>query len=257
MGVGSGIMARTRNRPSSFLAHRRVRRSRPEVVKHRLGALELDIVKHTLASLAAAGLISPDDLDGLLNRMSAAVSARIVATKPARDQPLLPAPVEARSAQPQRGNRIPDPDPFREAGALIRKWGSARAALEAATADRGRGRKPAWLKILAESADMEERREASRRTSSEYKFASIPRKPAVPIGQSVKDDYIVCLVDGSKRTFLTRYLLAKFGMTPQDYRIHFGLPSDYPMTASNYRALKSRQAHDQGLGLPSSWKARK
>lgn len=246
-------MVRSRKRPSPWLVHRQPRRSRTGLSKGRLDASELAIVRHTLASLAEDGIIPGEGIDELMEHTAAAVSSRMLASAP------KPPPVELPPSPPSPPtvpDRIAYLDASREAQHWVKIWGSARGAYSAASSERGRGRKPEWLRILAALADKEEREEVGRLPARKYKFASISRKPAVPINQSVKDGYIVCLVDGSKRTFLTRYLLAKFGMTPQDYRIHFGLPSDYPMTASNYRALKSQQAHDQGLGLPPG-KARK
>ncbi|MCV9963620.1 MucR family transcriptional regulator [Pararhizobium sp. BT-229] len=51
---------------------------------------------------------------------------------------------------------------------------------------------------------------------------------------SVTDDGIYCLFDNERRTMLTRYIEAKYGMTPDEYRAYCGLPADYPMTAKNY-----------------------
>ena len=58
-----------------------------------------------------------------------------------------------------------------------------------------------------------------------------PRAPAVPVDQSVKHDYIVCLEDGKKLRMLRRYLMTQHGLTPDQYRARWGLPADYPMVA--------------------------
>jgi predicted transcriptional regulator len=55
--------------------------------------------------------------------------------------------------------------------------------------------------------------------------------PAVPVEQSVTQDYLVCLEDGKQLRMLKRYLMTHFGMTPDDYREKWGLPADYPMAA--------------------------
>ncbi len=73
-------------------------------------------------------------------------------------------------------------------------------------------------------------------------------KPAVPIKQSVKPEYIVCLDDGKKLKMLKRYLRTAYNMTPDDYRKRWGLPSDYPMVAPNYAATRSKLAKKIGLG---------
>jgi predicted transcriptional regulator len=71
--------------------------------------------------------------------------------------------------------------------------------------------------------------------------------PAVNPKKSVHADYIVCLEDGRKFKSMKRHL-ALHGLTPQQYRIKWGLPVDYPMTAPNYSAARSAMAKDIGLG---------
>jgi predicted transcriptional regulator len=88
------------------------------------------------------------------------------------------------------------------------------------------------------------------------KLGSMPKEakavanqpPAVPIRKSVRSDYIICLEDGVKRKILTRHLRTLYGMTPDQYRAKWNLPSDYPMVAPNYSAVRSRFARDNGLG---------
>ncbi len=78
--------------------------------------------------------------------------------------------------------------------------------------------------------------------------AAAKPKPAVPIKQSVTPEYIVCLDDGKKQKMLKRHLKTAHGMTPDDYRKRWGLPGDYPMTAPNYAAARSKLAKKIGLG---------
>lgn len=73
-------------------------------------------------------------------------------------------------------------------------------------------------------------------------------EPAVPIRQSVKPDYIVCLEDGKKLKMLKRHLMTAYGMTPDDYRTKWGLPADYPMVAPNYAESRRQLAKAIGLG---------
>ena len=78
---------------------------------------------------------------------------------------------------------------------------------------------------------------------------AIPRpKPAVPIKQSVKPDYIVCLDDGKRFKMLKSHLTTVYNMTPDDYRKRWGLSSDYPMVAPEYAATRSKLAKKIGLG---------
>lgn len=74
------------------------------------------------------------------------------------------------------------------------------------------------------------------------------RKPAVPVRQSINDDYLISLEDGQKFKSLKRHLMVQYGMTPEDYRSKWGLPNDYPMVAPNYSAKRSELARETGLG---------
>ena len=73
-------------------------------------------------------------------------------------------------------------------------------------------------------------------------------KPAVPVKKSVTPDYIVCLDDGKRCKMLKRHLMSAFGLTPDEYRAKWGLPSDYPMVAPNYAKARSEMAVRIGLG---------
>lgn len=73
-------------------------------------------------------------------------------------------------------------------------------------------------------------------------------KPAAPVRKSVHDDYIICLEDGKKLKMLKRYLRTQYGMSPEEYRRKWGLPSDYPMVAPRYSRQRSAFAKKIGLG---------
>ncbi len=75
-----------------------------------------------------------------------------------------------------------------------------------------------------------------------------PLKPAVPIRRSVQPDHIVCLDDGKKLKMLKRHLRTAYDMTPDEYRVKWGLAPDYPMVAPNYAAARSAMAKKIGLG---------
>jgi predicted transcriptional regulator len=72
--------------------------------------------------------------------------------------------------------------------------------------------------------------------------------PAVPIKQSVKAEFIICLEDGKKLKMLKRHLMTAYKMTPAQYRTRWGLPADYPMVAPNYAKVRSSLAKQIGLG---------
>jgi predicted transcriptional regulator len=47
---------------------------------------------------------------------------------------------------------------------------------------------------------------------------------------------------------LKRHLSTTHGMTVDEYRTRWNLPSDYPMVARNYSARRSELARSAGLG---------
>ena len=73
-------------------------------------------------------------------------------------------------------------------------------------------------------------------------------EPAVSIRKSVTPDYLICLDDGLKFKSLRRHLTT-LGMTPEQYRLKWNLPGDYPMVAPNYAAQRSALAKSFGFGL--------
>jgi len=79
--------------------------------------------------------------------------------------------------------------------------------------------------------------------------ASMPTpSPAVPVRRSVAEDYIICLEDGKKLKLLKRHLMTAYGMTPEQYRVKWGLPPDYPMVAPSYSLTRRELAKAFGLG---------
>ena len=73
-------------------------------------------------------------------------------------------------------------------------------------------------------------------------------EPAVSIRASIKPDYIVCLEDGKKFKMLKRHLMKNYQLTPDQYRVRWGLPADYPMVAPNYSIKRRELAITIGLG---------
>ena len=71
--------------------------------------------------------------------------------------------------------------------------------------------------------------------------------PPVSIKKSITDDYLVSLEDGQRYKSLKRHLNVR-GLTPEEYRVKWGLPVDYPMVAPSYAAKRSELAKSIGLG---------
>lgn len=72
--------------------------------------------------------------------------------------------------------------------------------------------------------------------------------PAIPVHQSVTDDYLVCLEDGQKFKMIKRHLETVHNMTVEEYKEKWNLPEDYPVTCKNYSKARSKFAKDIGLG---------
>jgi predicted transcriptional regulator len=78
--------------------------------------------------------------------------------------------------------------------------------------------------------------------------AATHQKPAIPVRKSITPDYIICLEDGKKLKMLKRYLRTRYGLSPEEYRAKWSLPTDYPLVAPNYAARRSEFAKKIGLG---------
>jgi predicted transcriptional regulator len=71
---------------------------------------------------------------------------------------------------------------------------------------------------------------------------------AVSIRKSITPDYLICLEDGLRFRSMRGHLRI-LGMTPDQYRAKWGLPTDYPMVAPAYALKRSQIAKKIGLGL--------
>ncbi|GHE57199.1 MucR family transcriptional regulator [Camelimonas fluminis] len=71
---------------------------------------------------------------------------------------------------------------------------------------------------------------------------------AAQIRKSISPDFIVCFENGKQYRSLTRHLRAAYGLSPEEYRVKWGLPADYPMVAPNYAEMRSQLARNIGLG---------
>ena len=77
------------------------------------------------------------------------------------------------------------------------------------------------------------------------------RNPAVPVRQSVRHDYVVCLDCGYRGKTLRRHISSRHGLNGDDYRRRWGLLSDHPLTAPAYSEHRSTLAKELGLGRKS------
>lgn len=66
--------------------------------------------------------------------------------------------------------------------------------------------------------------------------------------RSIQHRYVVNLEDGRKYRMLTSRTLARFGLTPREYRIKWGLPHSQPLLARSLLATRRDTARELGLG---------
>ena len=67
------------------------------------------------------------------------------------------------------------------------------------------------------------------------------------VRKSITPDALISFVDNKPYKTLKRHL-TRHGLTMDDYRQQYGLPSDYPSVAPNYSAARSAMAKQLGLG---------
>lgn len=74
-----------------------------------------------------------------------------------------------------------------------------------------------------------------------------PPKPLVPIKKTITPDHLISLEDGKPYKSLKRHLAVR-GLSPEEYRSKWGLPTDYPMVVPSYAEARSKLAKQIGLG---------
>jgi predicted transcriptional regulator len=84
-------------------------------------------------------------------------------------------------------------------------------------------------------------------TASEDSSGAGPKLTRAQIRKSISPDALVSFEDNKPYKTLRRHLATR-GLSPEQYREKWGLPSDYPMVAPNYSAARSQLAKSLGLG---------
>jgi predicted transcriptional regulator len=83
--------------------------------------------------------------------------------------------------------------------------------------------------------------------SPEVEASAPKRLTPAQVRKSITPDALISFEDGRSYKTLRRHLAVK-GLTPEQYREKWGLPSDYPMVTVSYSAARSQMAKDLGLG---------
>ena len=74
------------------------------------------------------------------------------------------------------------------------------------------------------------------------------QQPAVTLRKSVTAEAILCLECGKGQKMLKRHLQTAHGLSVEDYRSKWSLPTNYPMVAPDYAERRSALAKASGLG---------
>jgi predicted transcriptional regulator len=74
------------------------------------------------------------------------------------------------------------------------------------------------------------------------------RNPAVSVRQSVTRDYVVCLECGWRGNMLRRHIMARHGLSADEYRARWNLSREHPLVAPGYSEKRSGLAKELGLG---------
>jgi len=74
-----------------------------------------------------------------------------------------------------------------------------------------------------------------------------PKATAQEIRKSISHDFLISFEDGKPYKTLRRHLTLR-GLSPEMYRVKWGLAPDYPMTSASYSEQRSELARALGLG---------
>jgi predicted transcriptional regulator len=78
--------------------------------------------------------------------------------------------------------------------------------------------------------------------------AVVERTPAVTARRSVHRDYVVCMDCGWKGSMLRRHVTTAHGLSVEEYRAKWNLPTTHAMTAPAYSERRATMAKQFGLG---------
>jgi predicted transcriptional regulator len=79
-----------------------------------------------------------------------------------------------------------------------------------------------------------------------------PKDPAVPIRQSVRQNYVVYLECGRHGHMLKRHVQDRHGLSVEQYRAKWQLSPDHPLIAPAYSRRRSDLAKQLGLGTSAT-----
>ena len=106
---------------------------------------------------------------------------------------------------------------------------------------------PSVVNQIASSLQSVGSAEAAPEAQVEADAAAAPKLTAAQIRKSVTPNGLISFEDNKSYKTLRRHLATR-GLSPEQYRAKWSLPSDYPMVAPAYSAARSAMAKSLGLG---------
>ncbi|MBW1982078.1 MAG: MucR family transcriptional regulator [Deltaproteobacteria bacterium] len=100
------------------------------------------------------------------------------------------------------------------------------------------------FQALQSIKELEEKGERGEEAPVDDELAQLRANPA----KSIQRNYIVNLEDGKKYKQITARTLAKFGITPKEYRKKWGFSARQPLSAKSLTAKRRKTAKELGLG---------
>lgn len=78
---------------------------------------------------------------------------------------------------------------------------------------------------------------------------AVVKKPAIPLDEVVKEEYVVCLECGKKMRTLKAHLRKAHKLMPAEYFRRFGLDAKkFPLVCKEYSEQRRKLAKEKGLG---------
>ena len=127
----------------------------------------------------------------------------------------------------------------------IRRTALATLALDVFTKIAAEGSD--WREFFQIASDVQRLIRPDEPPTPVFAASSNRAMPVVDVENSVHDDYIICLEDGKKLKTLKRHL-TRLGMTIDEYKTKYGLPSNYPTVAPIYSRQRSAMAKALDFG---------
>jgi len=206
-----------------------------------------DFIKEVNASILScvqADMNLPNSIEGMKHTSALTPTTEIAQTTASADAVQTQAP-KRRGRPPKNATAPVAAAPVAVAETTV---ASSEPTAPAEPVKRGRGRprtRPDYAAIR-EASSVEGLSDDP--DAPNYRFSMLPRTPAVPVEKSFGPDFVICLLDGRKMKVMKKHLRARYNMSEEQYRRHFNLAADHPITSPDFIEKKSLDAKSRNFG---------